>query len=137
MKIEKILLVLIVLLVVLWFCKTRKEGYSASCLSNLSGTWNVYDYTGYDFKNHPKGTVQITDSGGDSFDIILQDGRKRTAMISSRRTDKILSAWVGPVGQMTKETIAFTFYIKPDGTCMAAMEDDTNPKQSMYILSPK
>lgn len=140
MKTEKILLILggiILIILLLGYGGCGKEKFSGT-LSNISGTWDLYNFTGSDFKSFPPiGQAQISDSGGNSFNIKGSlDSLKqiKVVTVSPQRTDKVLYGWVGPIGQITPQTIQFTFTSKgmtnePQGL----MTDYSNNE---YILLP-
>lgn len=114
---------------------SNKEGYKND-LSDLSGAWNVYKFTGSDFMKYPAGQVRIYDSGN-SFDIILTNGSRKTVTISPQRTSKVVYGWVGPVGQRTSETIQFTFTpVANTNSIRGFMMDFTVPGDNEYILMP-
>jgi len=74
------------------------------------------------------GQVTISDKG-DSFDITLMDGRRETVVISPARTSSALYGWVGPVGQMTPQTMQFTFTPQ-----RGFMKDDKSHNNAEYIF---
>lgn len=107
-------------------------------LSDLSGIWDIYKYSGADFKNYPVGSVTISDSGGDTFDIVLFDGRKKTVTISPKRSTTMVMGWVGPVGQYTPQTMEFAFDPQRPGLFGGGMmKDDSAHGGAEYILLPR
>jgi hypothetical protein len=111
----------------------NKEGYSND-LSDISGVWNVYNYTGYDYKNHPAGKISIKDNKSNALTVTLMDGSVKMATVSPARTSQILQAWVGPVHQLTPTTIEFTFTPQRQGYWGGGMMVFGNGQE--YILEP-
>lgn len=126
--------VIILFLLAIWFFVplNRKEGYDqGKGLSNISGEWNVYDFTGSDFLNHPEGTITIIDSGAGL--EIITNGKRKMATINPARTSRVLYAYIGM--NIEFRHVDFTFTLLSDGTVRGIMKNnDTNAD---YILLPK
>ena len=54
----------------------KSEGYNND-LSDLSGQWDAFEYSGADFKKHPAGQVTIIDSGENTFNVTLYGWKER------------------------------------------------------------
>ena len=70
--------------------------------------------------------------------LLFMDGRKETVTISPTRDNHAVYGWVGPVGQLTPQSIQFTFTPQvPRRFGGGFMKDDTAHERAEYILLPR